>query len=76
MFKSIKNGLLPGFVLVWMALGVSPLAAQPAISGGGVLNAASPEIPGLARGGYFSIFGRNLGVTAGPVAAQIGRAHV
>ncbi|MBS1857400.1 MAG: Ig-like domain repeat protein [Acidobacteria bacterium] len=50
----------------------SPAAGQPAISAGGVTNAASfapATAPyGVARGSYFSIFGTNVGPVA-PVAA-------
>ena len=53
-----------------LVLGWFPLQAQPSINGGGVVNAAAPEnTTGLARGGYFSIFGRNLGASTATVSA-------
>jgi uncharacterized protein (TIGR03437 family) len=79
MIISVKNRI--AVALAWMALGLCPLKAQPSINGSGVLNAAAPEMPGLARGGYFSIFGRNLGtstatVTALPIPTTLGGAQV
>jgi uncharacterized protein (TIGR03437 family) len=66
----INSTALVSGARTWIALGLAFAGAtlcQPAISAGGVTNAASGTSGTLAQGSYFVIYGRNFGSAAGPV---------
>ncbi|MBZ5607942.1 MAG: hypothetical protein LAP38_06790 [Acidobacteriia bacterium] len=56
-----------GWTMAAACLAATPAAAQPVVRG--ITNAANGDITQVARGSFVSIFGQNLGTTAGPPSA-------
>ena len=65
--KSKLSALAAHAILQLLFMPLSALMAQPVVRG--VLNAANGDSTQIAQGSFMSIYGQNLGQTAGPVSA-------